>query len=404
LIPAAEWRGRGWWPADATDEKVTVDHLLRAISSLPCLTDLTIDTDIKVLVPATFPRSLCKLKTATYGSVSVLLSAGPHSQIKELEISASHVQAAVRACPEITALTVRDYHTQEDLDIILGTCKNLQRLRICAGLLSFSILESSLCARSLTSIKVIARLAPGSMEVICRCCPAIEELSVYGVDLADVRAMASLMRLHVLKVTYGHKREQGPELAEAFTALGNADGATSFTRLVLRYVMFDVTGLFSSRRCSALRELKLVCCNGLTEQAMQALATNVRDSLTMLMFSVMLAEPIIPLLAECHRLECLILRDCIIEDMLIISQICKAPLRFVKIIGQFRDNGRITNGEVRAIVPALAGVVFLRIECPAKVVLRHIIPRCPCLQMLRVSSSYAKRLRSVVPKHITIIP
>jgi hypothetical protein len=200
---------------------------------------------------------------------------------------AGGVQAVVRACPEITALTDRGYlrFSQEDLDSILGTCKNLQRLCITsesgADLLSFARLESFPCARSLTSIEINPKLTPRSVEVICCCCPAIEELAVRGVGPADVRAMASLMRLRVLEV--GHDPEQGPELAEVFTALGNAEGATPLTRLMLWFAKFDATGLFSSRRCSALRELKLIRCSTFTEQAMRALATNVRDSLESLM-------------------------------------------------------------------------------------------------------------------------
>jgi hypothetical protein len=42
-------------------QKVTVDHLLRAISSLPCLTDLTIEVHGTVLAPVTSLRSLCRL-------------------------------------------------------------------------------------------------------------------------------------------------------------------------------------------------------------------------------------------------------------------------------------------------------------------------------------------------------
>jgi hypothetical protein len=88
----AEWRGRGWWPADATDEKVTVAHLLRAISSLPCLTDLTaflgLEFDGKVLVPVMFPRLLRKLtvQVSHDNDVSALFGAGPHDQIEELQM------------------------------------------------------------------------------------------------------------------------------------------------------------------------------------------------------------------------------------------------------------------------------------------------------------------------------
>jgi hypothetical protein len=406
LIPAAdvaEWRGRGWWPAD---EKVTVAHLLRAISSLTCLTDLTIDLRLrKEIIPATFPQSLRRLTVALCDSddISVLFGAGPHNQIRELEIHTSGVQA-VRACPEITALTVHDFNgrlTQEDLDIILGTCRNLQRLCVNSAddHFSFARLESSPCARSLTSIKVDTNLAPGSVEVISRCCPAIEELSVRGVGPADVHAMASLMRLRVLEVSHDLWQDQGPELSEAFTTLGNTEGAIPLTRLVLRYTKFDVTGLFSSPRCSALRELKLISGNGLTDQAMQALATNVRDSLMSLMLSWTSAAPVVPLLVECRRLECLILYRCNTEGMRIIGQTCKAPLKSVKITGI-----RMIDAAVRAVVPVLAGVVYLDIDCPAKAILQHIIPRCPYLRVLRVRSpDIARQLRSEIPKHITVI-
>jgi hypothetical protein len=412
LIPAADvakWHGRGSWPADARGEKVTEAHLLRAISSLPCLTDLTITVDGKVLIPATFPRSLCRLTVgAFYGSsdISELFGAGPHDQIRELVIGNGDVdvQVAIRACPEITALTVGGYHdfSQEDLDSILSTCKNLQRLCIDRdSLFSFARLESSPCAQSLTSIKSRANLAPGSMEVICRCCPAIEELAVRGVGPADVRAMASLMRLCVLEVySHSHDQGQGPELSEAFTALGNAEGATPFTRLMLRHAKFDATGFFSSHRCSALRALELDGCTRLTKQVMHALAINARDTLESLVFSWVRVVPIVPLLAECRRLERLVLHCCNTEDMQTIGQTCKAPLRFVEILSR-----RIFGGAVCAFMPALAGVVFLRIGCSAEAILQYIIPQCPCLQVLCVRSpSTAKKLRAEIPKHITIWP
>jgi hypothetical protein len=72
LIPAvdvAEWRGRGWWPADTMGEEVTVDHLLRAISSLTCLIDLTIRMNGKMPNPVTFPRSLRRLKVTTVSAM-----------------------------------------------------------------------------------------------------------------------------------------------------------------------------------------------------------------------------------------------------------------------------------------------------------------------------------------------
>jgi hypothetical protein len=87
--------------------------------------------------------------------------------------------------------------------------------------------------------------------------------------------------------------------------------------------------------------------------------------------------------------------------MQIVGEASKAPLRLVKITDNII---KTTDEEVRAIVPALAGIVFLDIECSAKTVLQHIIPRCPCLRMLYVhSSSIAKQLRPEVPKHITVI-
>jgi hypothetical protein len=399
----AEWRGRGWWPADATEE-VTVAHLLRAISSLSCLSDLTIDVGRKVVIPTTFPRSLRRLTVTLYdgGDVSVLFGAGPHNQIRELEIDEDHVRTAVCACPEITTLTVRDYHSfsQENLGSVLGTCKNLQRLCIDRiEPLSFARLESSPCARLLASIKVSAKLTPGSMGVICRCCPAIEELSVCGVGPDDVRVMASLMRLHVLEMRYGRYSEQGPEFSEAFTALGNAEMARPFTRLVLERIKFSATGLFSSRRCSALRELELDGRSTFTKQAMHALATNVRDSLAVLVISWVPVAMVLPLLAECHRLECLTLDCCSTVDMQVIGETCKAPLRYFKIV----NNEMIDDDAVCAVAPALAGVVFLRIDCSAEAVLQHIIPRCPYLQMIRVhSTDVAKQLRSEVPKHITV--
>jgi hypothetical protein len=158
------------------------------------------------------------------------------------------------------------------------------------------------------------------------------------------------MRLCVLEVRYDREQEQEPELAEAFTALDNADGATPFTRLMLWYAWFDATGLFSSHQCSALCEFELNQCDGFAKQAMQALAINARDSLeslTVLWMPVMLIVP----LAGCRRLERLALYGCNSDDMQIISQICKAPLRFVML------TGRIDGDDVRAIVPALAGVV-----------------------------------------------
>jgi hypothetical protein len=197
-----------------------------------------------------------------------------------------------------------------------------------------------------------------------------------------------------------HEQNQGPELSEAFTALGNTAGATPFTKLVLESIKFDVTGFFSSRRCSALCKLELVSCDGITEQAMQALATNVRDSLVSLVISWMPIVPIVPLLAECHRLERLTLHWCNTAGMQTIGQTCKAPLRFFKFIGF-----RATDGDtVRAIMPALSGVMFLRVECSVEVLLQYIIPQCPCLQMLRVCSpDMAEQLHSKIPKHITVI-
>jgi hypothetical protein len=381
--------------------------LLCAISSLPCLTDLIINGTDKVFIPATFPRSLRRLKVMAFrgGDVSELFDAGPHNQIRELMVYGTNegVQTAVRACPEITAISV-DAHciSQGDLDSILGMCKSLQRLCIDGRMhddvwFSFASLESSPCARSLTSIKSRAKLTPGFMEIICRCCPAIEELSVCIVGPADVRAMASLMRLHVLEVNYISDWKRGSEFSEAFTALGNADGATPFTRLVLRFAKFDVMGFFSSRRCSALRKLELVRCIEFTEQAMRTLAINVRDSLVVLSSSS--AVLISPLLAECRCLERLILRSggLDVETVWIIGQTCKAPLRWVEI------NSKMSDDNIRAVVPALAGVVFLDIDCSTKAVLQHIIPRCPCLQVLRAHSFDVKTLRSGVPKHITVL-
>jgi hypothetical protein len=239
------------------------------------------------------------------------------------------------------------------------------------------------------------------MEITCCCCPAIEDLSVCNVSPADVRAMASLMRLNVLEVS-NHDAEQGPELAEAFTTLGNTEGATPLTRLKLRFITFDATGFFSSRRCSALRDLELFCCDKLTDQAMQALATNVCDSLVALVCISSSVAPIVPLLAGCRRIERLTLYRCINNaGIRTIGKTCKAPLRFVKITGRTTDNG----DAVRAIMPALAGVVFLHVGCSAEAVLQHIIPQCPCLQVLRVCSpDIAKQLRSVIPKHITVWP
>jgi hypothetical protein len=338
--------------------------------------------------------------------ISVLFGAGPHNQIRELKVQADNGVQAVRACPEITALMVHVFSgrlTQEDLNYILGTCKNLQRLCVNSAddHLSFACLESSPCARSLTSIKVNRKLAPGSVEIISRCCPAIEELSVHGVGPADARAMASLMRLRVLQVMCDLEQDQGPELSEAFTTLGNTPGATPFTKLVLESVKFDVTEFFSSRRCSALRALVLDGCNEITEQAMQALATNVRDSLESLMISWVPTLLIVPLLAGCRRLESLSLNtfDIDARNMQIVSQTCKAPLRFVKFIG-FKATD---DDAMRAVMPALSGVMFLRVECSVKAVLQHIIPQCPCLQMLRVRPEFVAELRPMVPKHITVI-
>jgi hypothetical protein len=407
LIPAAdvaEWRGRGWWPAEVTG-MVTVDHLLRAISSLTSLTDLTIEVYHKVSALTMFPRSLHRLTMETFYGVDVseLFGAGPHNQIRELEIRANSggVQEAVRACPEITALTIYACSfTQNDLDSILSTSKNLQQL--CIGSvdpLSFACLESSSCARSLTNIKANKKLAPGSIEIISRCCPAIEELSVCDVCPADVHAMASLMRLRVLEMRCDSDEDQGPELSEALTTLGNTAGVTPFTRLVLESIKFDVTGFFSSHRCSALRELVLDDCNRITRQAMQALATNVRDSLESLLLLWVPVVPIVPLLVECCRLEHLTLHKCGTEAMEIIGQMCKAPLRLFKFTGNMTDDDA-----VRAIMPALVGVMFLGIECSTEAILQHIIPQCPCLQMIRVCSpDIAKQLRSVIPKHITVI-
>jgi hypothetical protein len=198
---------------------------------------------------------------------------------------------------------------------------------------------------------------------------------------------------------YNHDQDQGPELAEAFTALGNAEGATPFTRLILGSIAFDVTGLFSSRRCSALRELELFRCDGITEQSMQALATNVRDSLVSLMVSMMSIAPIVPLLAGCRRLERLILHSCNTADMQVIGETCKAPLRSAELFSDVTIDDYVC-----AIVPALSGIVFLHIDCSVEAVLQHIIPRCPYLQVLRVrSSDIVKQLRSVIPKHITVI-
>jgi hypothetical protein len=84
LIPAAdvtEWRGRGWWPAEAIG-MVTVDHLLRAISSLTSLTDLNIEVYYKVFALTTFPRSLHRLTVSLCGDVSKLFGVGPHNQIR----------------------------------------------------------------------------------------------------------------------------------------------------------------------------------------------------------------------------------------------------------------------------------------------------------------------------------
>jgi hypothetical protein len=403
LIPAAEWRGRGWWPADAK-KMVTVNHLLRAISSLPCLTDLTISMAGKVPVPS-FPRSLRRFKVVETGSdISTLFDAGSYDQIKELEIGPGQVQTAVRACPEITALTISVIGAlQKDLDCIFNTCKNLQQLHInyvgsrvySVDLASFTCLESSPCARSLTSIKIDAKPASGSMKIISRCCPAIEEFAICDVGPADVRVMASLMRLHVLEVRHCHEQE----LSEAFTALGNAEGATPFTRLALKFTKFDATGLFSSRRCGALRELELLDCNGITEHVIQTLATNVRDSLVVLVVAWISVAPIVPLFAGCRRLERLTLHcGCDAKDMRVIGHACKAPLRFVEIVDG------ITDGTVRAVVPALTGAMFLDIECSAKAVLQHIIPRCPRLQVLRVrSTDVVRQLRPEVPKHITVV-
>jgi hypothetical protein len=59
---------------------------------------------------------------------------------------------------------------------------------------------------------------------------------------------------------------------------------------------------------------------------------------------------------------------------------------------------------VRAVVPALTGVMFLEIDCSAEAVLQHIIPQCSCLQILRVrSTGIVRQLRSVIPKHIAVI-
>jgi hypothetical protein len=131
---------------------------------------------------------------------------------------------------------------------------------------------------------------------------------------------------------------------------------------------------------------------------MQALATNARDSLEALMVSGMRVALIGPLLAECHCLKHLTLYRCNTAAMQIIGQTCKAPLKFVKIAGGMTDDA------VRAIVPALSSVVFLRIKCSDETVLQHIIPQCPCLQLLRIRSpDIIKRLRSEIPKHITVI-
>jgi hypothetical protein len=169
---------------------------------------------------------------------------------------------------------------------------------------------------------------------------------------------------------------------------------------MLESAKFDATGLFSSRRCNALCELELNQCDGLTNQAMQALAINVHDSLESLTVLWMSAMLIVPLLVECRRLERLTLHCCSTANMRIIGQMCKAPLRFVKI----SDIRMIDDDAVRALVPVLAGVLLLDIMCSARAILQHIIPRCPCLQMLRVlSAGIVKQLRSVIPKHTTVI-
>jgi hypothetical protein len=292
-----------------------------------------------------------------------MFGAGPHDQIKELNMGHvdGGIQAAVHACPEITEMAVSEFRDfmQEDLNIILGTCKSLQQLSIgYFESISFACLESSLCTRSLTSIKINNKLASGSIEVISRCCPAIEELSVCDVGPVDVRAMASLMRLHVLEMmSYGHDQEQGSELAEAFTALDSTEGATLFARLVLMRIKFDVTRLLSTRRCSALRELELFECDGITEQAMQALAINVRDSLVVLMVSLMPVALIDPLLAKCCRLDHLALHGCNTAGMQSIGETCKAPLRFVEV------SDRMSAGAIRGIASVLAGVVVLDTGC-----------------------------------------
>jgi hypothetical protein len=335
----------------------------------------------------------------------VLFSAGPHSQVRELSIDVDDVQAAVSACPAITALTINGGLAQEDFDFIFDTCKSLQRLCVRthayrAVKLSFTRLGSSPCAQSLTSFKSDAQLVPEFVKTICRCCPAIEELFVRDVGPVDVRAMASLMRLRVLHVVTNRDQDQGPEFSEAFTVLGNADGATPFTKLVLESADFDATGLFSSRRCNALRRLELFYCDGLTKQAMQALATNVRDSLEVLVSSS--TALVVPLLAECCRLEYLVLQDYNvgIDSMRAINKTCKAPLRFV----DFARFIKMSDAAVGAVSPALAGVVSLSIDCSVVAVLRHIVPRCPHLQTLQVNSLYdAEQLRAKIPK-IAVYP
>lgn len=304
------------------------------------------------------------------------------------------IQELVKSCPGIRRLNIGAH----DGDIALGpVLKCLETAKF--GLLLEHFTIGNTFADS------------GDFWSFCRSFPNIVRLELrlegHPVRPTDIRALITLKQLESF-AAWVERSAMGPEgeparkeMADAFTVLGQAEGAAPFKRLELCDATFDATAFFLSRRCHEIRELDIDRCE-FTEASVRALATNVKDSLVKLTFSSdgwnLDPEPRrnghIPaiLLAECSQIHDLSLTFATDDILRQIGEQSRARLTRFDIYNFRPDH---TEAGFRAFAPALRFVITLKMylpRCPPEVI-RTLISSCPQLRVLKgVSGKIIKEL------------
>jgi hypothetical protein len=383
-------------------KEVVATHFLRCIGSLQHLQELWLSVAGSGLVPVKLPPKLRCISLGGSGDVSSMFGAGARfSSVQELSanVSSCRIEPIADACPEMTSFSCNCAITQEDLDFVLVVCDKLRKLDLAPSgraLLSLACIETSLCAKLLTTVSLIAGcFKRGSIGLVCHSCPNIETLTVSGAHAADVCAIATLQRLRDLDLSLDYSIKQGENLGLTFVALGYLDGAADFTRISLANVEVNsgVAECFLSRRFSNLRKLRLINCR-FTTQVMCAFAENIRGSLVEL--SLCETTVAAPLLMICNRIKYLRLDHVNKSDLLALGERFRSSLKCVKISDSINDPGLID-----ALAPALAGVFLFDINFTAEALL-ELIPRYSSLEWLHLPKELAEKVRTKIPKNITL--